>query len=66
MRRRLLVLLVAATLALGAAVAIWAALPGGGEEACEPTTVTVQDSETPRMMEYRRGCDGSVPGDPGS
>jgi hypothetical protein len=66
MRRRLVVLALAAVLALGAAVAIWAALPEGDEDACVPTTVTVQDTETPRMMEYRRDCEeGGVPDESG-
>lgn len=63
MRRRLMVVAAAVVLALGVAVAVWAA--GGSSDSgssrkpddCEKT-ITVQDTASPKMMEYhRRDCD---------
>ncbi len=62
MRQRLVVLAAAMLLALGVAVAVWAGgtsdsgTPPKGED-CEKT-ITVQDTGSPKMMEYRRqDCD---------
>ena len=62
MRKRLLVVAAVIVLALGVAVAVWASGgtsdsgPGKSED-CEKT-ITVQDTGSPKMMEYRRqDCD---------
>jgi hypothetical protein len=62
-RKRLLVVATVIVLALGVAVAVWASggtsdsgSPGKSED-CEKT-ITVQDTGSPKMMEYRRqDCD---------
>ncbi len=59
MRRRLVVLGVALLLVIGVAVAVWAGSGSGSgkAETCRKT-ITVQDTESPRMMEYHRtSCD---------
>lgn len=63
MRLRLVVLAAVLLVTLGVAVAVWAAggtsdsgTPGKSED-CEKT-ITVQDTGSPKMMEYRRqDCD---------
>ena len=61
MRRRVIVLAVVVALALGVAVAVWAAggMSNGGTSADDcAKTITVQDTASPRMMEYHRtNCD---------
>lgn len=61
MTKRLAVVVAVALLALGVAVAVWAAGgtsdSGSGKTACAKT-ITVQDTMSPRMMEYHRtDCD---------
>jgi hypothetical protein len=62
-RKRLLVVATVIVLALGVAVAVWASGgtsdsgSSGKPEDCEKT-ITVQDTGSPKMMEYRRqDCD---------
>ena len=59
MKKRLLVIAAAVLLALGVAVAVWAAggTSGSGRTACAKT-ITVEDTMSPKMMEYHRAdCD---------
>jgi hypothetical protein len=60
-RRRLIVLAVVVLLALGVAVAVWAvggmSDSGASADDCAKT-ITIQDTASPRMMEYHRtNCD---------
>jgi hypothetical protein len=61
-RRWLLGVGAAALAALGVALGVWAAGPGGGPE-CRTETFVVEDSVSPKMMTYRRqDCgDGADP-----
>ena len=63
MKRRVVVLVAVVLVTLGVAVAVWAA-GGTSESGSRPTrddcekTITVQDTGSPKMMEYhRRDCD---------
>jgi hypothetical protein len=65
MSRRLAAVVVACVLlALGAAVAVWAAVHDSGDSgACSQAVVTVADPGNGKMMTYRAREDCSVPGD---
>jgi hypothetical protein len=65
-RRLATVAAVCVLLALGASVAVWAAVRGGdGDGACAQPIVTVADPSSGKMMTYRAREDCSVPGDAG-
>lgn len=65
MSRRLAIVAAACVLlALGAAVAVWAAVRDSGDQAaCKQPIVTVADPGNGKMMTYRAREDCSVPGD---
>ena len=66
MLKRLVVLAAAAVLATGVGIGVWAASSGASETDDCAKTITVEDTATPRLMEYRRDdCADQFPGQTG-